>query len=133
LLQTLTPRQIEVLAMLCEGLPNKLIARRLDIASGMVNVYIVNILCALKVSSRLQAVLIARNVGFETKPRQVARGACAYDVGADHGQPSADVRGAHQGGAAKPATARRVDEQTAGRRGLCQNFIEMGTPGLISA
>ena len=32
--EKLTPRQLEVLAMLCEGLPNKLIARRLDMAGG---------------------------------------------------------------------------------------------------
>ena len=32
----LTPRQLEVLDLLCEGLPNKLICRRLNIASGTV-------------------------------------------------------------------------------------------------
>src|SRR5262245_45914011 len=30
----LTPRQLQVLKLLCEGLPNKLICRRLNIASG---------------------------------------------------------------------------------------------------
>ena len=67
LLQTLTPRQLEVLAMLCEGLPNKLIARRLNISAGTVKVHIVHIHRALKVSSRLQAVVIARSVGFDAK------------------------------------------------------------------
>jgi DNA-binding CsgD family transcriptional regulator len=71
LLQALTPRQLEVLAMLCEGLPNKLIARRLDISSGTVKVHIVHILRALKVSSRLQAVLLARGLGFTPKAREV--------------------------------------------------------------
>lgn len=66
-LDRLTPRQLEVLGMLCEGLSNKLIARRLNISSGTVKVHIVHILRALKVSSRLQAVLIARNAGFEAK------------------------------------------------------------------
>ena len=65
LLEELTPRQLEVLAMLCEGLPNKLIARRLDISSGTVKVHVVHILRALGVSSRLQAVLIARKLGFD--------------------------------------------------------------------
>ena len=64
-LDRLTPRQLEVFRMLCEGLPNKLIARRLNISSGTVKVHIVHILRALKVSSRLQAVLIAHNEGFE--------------------------------------------------------------------
>lgn len=67
LLQTLTPRQLEVLAMLCEGLPNKLIARRLNISAGTVKVHIVHIHRALKVSSRLQAVVVARSAGFDAK------------------------------------------------------------------
>lgn len=66
-LDRLTPRQLEVLGMLCEGLSNKLIARRLDIASGTVKVHIVRILRALEAGSRLQAVLIARDLGFVPK------------------------------------------------------------------
>lgn len=61
----LTPRQLDVLALLCEGLPNKLIARRLNISAGTVKVHIVHIHRALGVSSRLQAVVAARKVGFE--------------------------------------------------------------------
>ena len=34
--EQLTPRQLEVLELLCEGLPNKLIGRQLDIACGTV-------------------------------------------------------------------------------------------------
>lgn len=60
----LTPRQLEVLALLCEGLPNKLISRRLDIASGTVKVHVVQILRTLGVSSRLQAVVEARRLGL---------------------------------------------------------------------
>lgn len=62
--EILTPRQLEVLALLCEGLPNKLISRRLNIASGTVKVHVVQILRALNVSSRLQAVVAARNLGL---------------------------------------------------------------------
>jgi DNA-binding NarL/FixJ family response regulator len=40
----LTPRQLEVLALLCEGLPNKLICRALNIATGTVEVHINSIL-----------------------------------------------------------------------------------------
>jgi DNA-binding NarL/FixJ family response regulator len=56
----LTQREKQVLALLCEGLPNKLIARRLKISSGTVKVHISNIFRALHVSNRLQAVLLAR-------------------------------------------------------------------------
>jgi len=56
-----------VLALMCEGLPNKLIARRLNIASGTVKVHVAHIFRALNVSSRLQAVIAARGLGFECK------------------------------------------------------------------
>jgi DNA-binding NarL/FixJ family response regulator len=60
----LTQRQLEVLALLCEGLPNKLICRRLNIATGTVKVHISCILRELGVSSRLQAVVAARRCGL---------------------------------------------------------------------
>lgn len=60
----LTPRQLEVLALLCEGLPNKLIARRLDISSATVKIHVGHILRVLNVSSRLQAVIAARSLGL---------------------------------------------------------------------
>lgn len=67
--EKLTPRQLDVLAMLCEGLPNKLIARRLNISAGTVKVHIVHIHRALGVTSRLQAVLAARKLGFDGAAR----------------------------------------------------------------
>jgi DNA-binding CsgD family transcriptional regulator len=60
----LTPRQLEVLALLCEGLPNKLIARRLDISSATVKIHVGHILRVLNVASRLQAVIAARSLGL---------------------------------------------------------------------
>ena len=60
----LTRRQLEVLALLCEGLPNKLICRRLDISPGTVKAHISSILRELGVSSRLQAVVTARAQGL---------------------------------------------------------------------
>ena len=36
----LTPRQLQALALLCEGLPSKLISRALNIATGTVEVHI---------------------------------------------------------------------------------------------
>ena len=64
----LTSRQREVLALLCEGLPNKLICRRLDISPGTVKSHISSILRELGVSSRLQAVVAARDIGLLDAP-----------------------------------------------------------------
>src|SRR6185436_19783566 len=60
----LTPRQLEVLSLLCEGLPNKLICRQLKIATGTVKVHVGIILKELGVSSRLQAVVAAQRCGL---------------------------------------------------------------------
>lgn len=60
----LTPRQLEVLALLCEGLPNKLICRQLNIATGTVKVHMGCILRELGAASRLQAVVAARRLGL---------------------------------------------------------------------
>jgi DNA-binding NarL/FixJ family response regulator len=60
----LTERQLEVLSLLCEGLPNKLICRRLNIAAGTVKVHISSILRELGATSRLQAVVMAQRMGF---------------------------------------------------------------------
>ncbi len=62
----LTQRQREVLALLCDGLPNKLIARRLGISAGTVKVHVATILAELDVSNRVQAVLVARRFGLHT-------------------------------------------------------------------
>ena len=56
----LTARQLEVLALLCEGLPNKLICRALNIATGTVKVHISCILRELGATSRLQAVVLSQ-------------------------------------------------------------------------
>jgi DNA-binding CsgD family transcriptional regulator len=64
----LTPRQLEVLTLLCEGLPNKLICRQLNIATGTVKVHMSCIMRELGVTSRLQAVVAARRLGLVTEP-----------------------------------------------------------------
>ena len=56
----LTRREREVLALMCEGLSNKLIGRRLKIAPSTVKVHVSKILRVLNVSNRLQAVLQSR-------------------------------------------------------------------------
>ena len=60
----LTPRQLEVLSLLCEGLPNKLISRQLNISGATVKVHVGCILRELRVSSRLQAVVAAPRLGL---------------------------------------------------------------------
>lgn len=82
----LTPRQLEVLSLLCEGLPNKHISRQLDISEATVKAHVGCILRELGTSSRLQAVVAARRLGLvrETeaeKPAQ-AEDFAAYDCGA---------------------------------------------------
>lgn len=59
----LTPRQSEVLNLMTEGMANKQIARKLNIALGTVKVHVASILRALSVSSRTQAVAKALRSG----------------------------------------------------------------------
>jgi DNA-binding NarL/FixJ family response regulator len=60
----LTPRQGEVLSLVLKGLPNKLIARKLDIAEGTVKVHVSAVLQVLKVSTRTQALIAATRLGL---------------------------------------------------------------------
>ena len=59
-----TPRQFDVLKLLCEGLPNKVISARLDISAGTVKIHISHVLRKLGVTSRLQAVIAAGRIGL---------------------------------------------------------------------
>jgi DNA-binding NarL/FixJ family response regulator len=54
---SLTPRQTDVLALLLQGKPNKLIARELGVSVDTVKDHVAAVLKALGVSSRTQAVL----------------------------------------------------------------------------
>ena len=54
--ETLTPREVEVLAMLAEGLGNKEIARRLNISEHTVKFHVASILGKLGAASRTEAV-----------------------------------------------------------------------------
>jgi DNA-binding NarL/FixJ family response regulator len=53
----LTPRQIEVMQLLRQGYPNKIIARKLDLTEGTVKVHMGAIFRALGVRNRTEAVL----------------------------------------------------------------------------
>jgi DNA-binding NarL/FixJ family response regulator len=55
----LTPREDEVLSLLAEGLPNKLIARRLDISEKTVKAHLTSIFQRIGVTDRTQAALWA--------------------------------------------------------------------------
>lgn len=60
----LTPRQCEVLDLLCQGLPNKLIARRLQVSEFTVRGHVQAVLGLLGVNSRSQATFAARQNGL---------------------------------------------------------------------
>lgn len=56
----LTARERDVLALLCAGLPNKLISRELGISGSTVKSHVASIFREFGVTSRLQAVVWAR-------------------------------------------------------------------------
>jgi DNA-binding NarL/FixJ family response regulator len=60
----LTAREREVLALLGQGLPNKLIAQRLSISEKTVKAHVTRILQALNVTDRTQAALWAQRRGI---------------------------------------------------------------------
>ncbi len=62
----LTPRQADVLKLLVEGKPNKLICRDLRLSEGTVKVHVSAILKALRVRSRTQAVAELARRGIHT-------------------------------------------------------------------
>ncbi len=62
--QALTPREIEVLGMLAEGLGNKAIARRLGISEHTVKFHVSSIFTKLNASSRTEAVTLGARQGL---------------------------------------------------------------------
>jgi two-component system, NarL family, nitrate/nitrite response regulator NarL len=60
----LTPRQIEVLALISEGKPNKTIAADLELSEKTVKAHITSIFKALNVVNRTQAAATARAAGI---------------------------------------------------------------------
>jgi DNA-binding NarL/FixJ family response regulator len=61
----LTERQAQVLALLIQGKPNKLICRDLELAEGTVKIHITAILKALRVTNRTQAVIAVGKLGLK--------------------------------------------------------------------
>lgn len=64
----LTPRQTEILRLLLQGKPNKIISRELGLAESTVKIHITSILRALNVNSRVQAVIAVAKLGLRLDP-----------------------------------------------------------------
>jgi len=64
LVEPLTPRELEVLQLMAEGLPNKTIAVRLEISEHTVKFHVNTILGKLGVASRTEAVVRATRLGL---------------------------------------------------------------------
>lgn len=60
----LTPRQYEVLDLLCQGLSNKMIGRRMNLSENTVRGHVQAMLATLQVSSRSEAAFVARRMGL---------------------------------------------------------------------
>jgi PAS domain S-box-containing protein len=60
----LTPREVEVLTCLMEGLSNRLVAERLGVSSNTVRNHVQRILWKLNVHSKLEAVVVANRDGL---------------------------------------------------------------------
>ena len=71
----LTERQIEVLELMVQGLPNKLVARQLNLSEGTVKTHVASALRALNVKNRTQAVFAVAKLGLvvEAIPPSVSR------------------------------------------------------------
>jgi DNA-binding NarL/FixJ family response regulator len=66
----LSPREIEVLSLVAEGLSNGEIAERLFITRKTAAVHVTHILDKLGVSNRVEAAMVAARVGLASDPRE---------------------------------------------------------------
>ena len=64
----LTGRQVDVLALMMQGKSNKAICRVLDLAEPTVKNHVTAIFKALKVTNRTEAVIAARELGWDLTP-----------------------------------------------------------------
>lgn len=71
----LTTRQMQTLQLLAEGLSNKEISEKLNLAEGTVKIHTAAVYQALRVNSRLEAVSAARRLGFLQGPESEANDA----------------------------------------------------------
>lgn len=61
---SLSPRELEVLSLLAEGAPNKVIARRLDISVHTAKFHVASIIAKLNAANRTDATAIAMRQGL---------------------------------------------------------------------
>jgi DNA-binding NarL/FixJ family response regulator len=66
--EDLSPREREVLALVADGLPNKLIARRLEISEKTVKAHLTRVFQQIGVTDRTQAALWAERNGLRRRP-----------------------------------------------------------------
>ena len=64
----LSDREREVLAMVAEGMPNKLISRELEISEKTVKAHLTSVFRAIGVTDRTQAAVWAREHGVARRP-----------------------------------------------------------------
>lgn len=86
-IKTLTPREIQTLELIAEGLSNKLIADRLDIAEHTAKFHVSNVCKKLGVSTRTEAAVMyvqakAFEEGFAAGVRSVRSGVLGDQVAA---------------------------------------------------
>lgn len=70
----LTRRQLEVLQYLSDGLSNKEMALKMNLAEGTIKVHVAGVFQVLLVNSRLEAVRKAQNLGMITVSRESRNG-----------------------------------------------------------
>jgi DNA-binding NarL/FixJ family response regulator len=61
----LTPREVDIVRMIAQGLRNRAIAERLSISEGTVKIHLHNVYEKLQVDGRLELMLYAREKGLE--------------------------------------------------------------------
>ena len=64
LAEQLTPRELDVLKLLAEGLPNKGVASRLEVSEHTVKCHVNSIMGKLNAQSRTEAVILATRLGL---------------------------------------------------------------------
>jgi len=60
----LTDRQLDVLRLIIQGKPNKIIARELQLSEGTVKIHLASIYRALNVCNRTEAAMVAQSLGL---------------------------------------------------------------------
>jgi DNA-binding NarL/FixJ family response regulator len=64
----LTPRELDILELVAEGLDNQTIARRLVLSPKTVRNHVSNVLTKVQAADRSQAIVLARQAGLGTRP-----------------------------------------------------------------